>query len=176
MTKMSLAVPYLEEIKVHNQSLPLHYVHWRSLIINAYEIRRVISRPIDQGGLDFLMNQRENTERGVETIFANATTKSLLEKQNGAEYWLKRLSGMINSQTKGAKPMERLRLARTRQEFLCYYSPFYSDQMEIVLYIGSGEEIDEADVIKRDRSKVDEETRDWIKLASQLPIEIWIEA
>ena len=175
MSEVNIEVPLLDEIKVRNQPLPLYYVHWRSLIQNAYEVRRVVSRPINDGGLDFLMTQRENTERGVETITGIALTKSLLEKHNGAEAWFKRLSGLINSQTKGAKPIEHLRLARTTQGFLCYYAPFYSDQMEIVIYIGSGTDIDEADVIKRERTRVDEETRDWKKLAQQLPSEIWIE-
>lgn len=176
MSDINLAVPLLAEIKVHNQSLPLYYAHWRGLMDNAYEIRRIVSRPIYDGGLNFLMTQRENTERGVETIIGNATSKGLLEEKNGAKVWLTRLGGLINSQTKGAKqPVERLRMARTTQEFLCYYAPFYSDQMEIVLYIDSRKDVDEADVIERPRTELLVDTRDWKRLASQLPFEVWIE-
>jgi len=170
-------IPLLEDIRIRNQPLPLWYGHWVEMSRLALKMRQHIARPIDEGGLDFLLSQYENTQRGLETLRGQIIWKQNPNKETGQESWLKLLCTKINLHTEGSKPIEKLQLTRLSRQHtyhLAYYGFFYCNQMEIIIYIGSGRDIDGADVTHLPRSRVDESTRDWKLLAGQLPLEIWI--
>ena len=169
-----IPVPLLKEIKIRNRAMPLWYVHWEGLVGIGLRIRQHVARPMKKGGLDFTMSQNENTQRGVLTIVGHRKYAKLLKEGIGAEAWLRRLITVINLETQGAQPIERFRLCRTNKELLAYYSPLCSKQLEVVLYIDSGTEVDGADMIHLERSHVDVETRDWQRLTDQLPLDIWV--
>lgn len=175
MKEITDQVPLLEEVQIHNPPMPLWYAHWTELANIALQIRQHIARPLRKGGLDFSLTQYENTQRGIVTLRGQVSYKQFIREQSaGVAAWLQRLCTLINLKTFGSKPIEKIRLVRTRQGFLAYYGGFYSNQIEIVIYIGSGEDIDGATVIHLERSKVDEETRDWKLLAQQLPATVWV--
>jgi len=174
MTETS-TIPLLDNVQVNNNPMPLHWVHWRLFHTVAFDIRQHVSKPLNLGGLDFTLTQYENTQRGIETIRGIASYKELLKDGAGAEAWLKRLCTLINLKIQGSSPIEKLNLVRTTQDYLAYYGVFFSNNMEIILYLGSGEDINGATVIHFGRSKVDEKTRDWTRIAQQLPQEVLVE-
>jgi len=180
MTSQDIAtkIPLLRDIRVSTAPMPLWYSHWRGLTTNAFIIRQDIATPFENGGLDFSLCQHETVRRGVETIWGKVpTTTLLLNEKAGAEEWLQAICNKINLGIKGSKPIEHLQLARTtKPRFLAYYAPFYANYMELVLYIDDCAHIDGATVTHLPRSRVDESTRDWKRLAEQLPIDVWIEA
>jgi len=170
-------IPTLEEVQVRNHAMPLYHAHWRGLVDTAFAIRQEVASPIKDDGLDFLLMQYENTQRGVETLRGQVFSKEFLkEKKAGVEAWLSRLCYLINRNIKGYKPLEKLQLVlltRHNTNFFAYYGTFYSDQIEIIIYIGSREDIDGALVFHRQRSSVDLKTRDWSVLAEYLPQTVW---
>lgn len=175
--KQTTTIPFVEEIQIVNQSLPLWYSHWGLFHKLAFDIRQHVSKSIENNGLDFLLYQIENTRRGVETLYGNLAYNNFVEESGlkGVDSWIKKLCSLINLKTLGAKPIETMNLVMTRQGYLAYYGKFYSDQMEIKLYIGSAEEIDGATVFQRARSSVDLSTRKWSALIEQLPLTVWVE-
>jgi len=175
-SKIITEVPLLSEIQISNAPLPLWHSHWGGLVKIAFDIRQHIARPIKKGGLDLTLSQNENTKRGVETIQGLVSYKKFIQPQRtaGIEAYISRLCTLINLKTLGSKPIEKLRLARTQQKHLLYYGAFYNNQMEIVIYIGSGEDINGATVVHLKRSYVDETTRDWNLLAEQIPQTVWV--
>jgi len=176
MTEINLAPPYLSEIQVVNSPLPLWHAHWRGMQQTAFQIRQKVSEPITKGGLDFLLTQYENTQRGIETLRGQVLSKHFLkDKKAGVEAWINWLCTIINEKIKGFKQIEKLILIRLpTTNFCAYYGSFYSNQMEIIIYIGSREDEDGASVIHRERSEVDPTTRDWKVLGELLPQTIWI--
>jgi len=179
MTKIvdiSTRIPLLKDVRVRTAPLPLYYAHWRGLVDNAFRIRQTIAEPREHGGLDLVLIQREAVRRGVMSIWGKVPAKKLcLEKLAGAEEWLQKLASKINLSIQGSKPVEKLQLVRTdKPRFLAYYASFYANYMEVVIYIDSGEDIDGASVNRRERSTVDESTRDWKLLAEQLPMTVWV--
>ena len=164
-------IPLLNEVRVKTAPMPLYFAYWRGFADNGLIIRQSIAKDL---GLNFL--QRENVRRGVLTIWGKIPAKDLISSQrNGAEEWLKQILNKINLAIQGSTPIQHLQLCRcTKTRFLAYYSSFYANYMEIVIYIDSGSDIDGATVEHLERSKVDETTRDWKRLIEQLPLEIWI--
>jgi len=171
MTHIECTVPYLTDIQAVNQPLSLWHAHWRGLVETAFQIRQKVSEPINRGGLDFLLMQYENTKRGVETLRGQVQSKRFLkDKKAGVDEWIKWLCTIINDKIAGFKQIEKITLVRLpTTEFLAYYGPFFSNQMEIILYIGSREDTDGATVIHRERSEVDMTTRNWDLLSEYLP-------
>ncbi len=176
VTDLSMRIPLLRDVRVRTAHMPLYYAHWRGLVENAFRIRQTIAEPIEHGGLDITLAQHESVKRGVMTIWGRIPAKKLLlEKIAGAEEWLQQFSAKINLSIQGSKPIEKLQLVRTdKPRFLAYYTSFYANYMEAIIYIDSGEDIDGASVTHLPRSKVDESTRDWKLLAEQLPLTVWI--
>jgi len=176
-SEVKFQIPTLEEVQVRNHPMPLYHAHWRGLVETAYAIRQEVAAPLEDEGLDFLLTQYENTQRGVETLRGQVLSKYFLKEQKaGVEAWLSRLCYLINQKTKGYKPLEKLQLVlltRQNTNFFAYYGKFYSDQMEIIIYIGSREDIDGALVFHRQRSNVDLKSRDWSVLAEYLPEVVW---
>ena len=164
-------IPLLSELRVKTAPMPLYFAHWRGLADNGMQIRQSIAKD-----LNINLLQRENVRRGVLTIWGKIPAKTLLSpKRNGAEEWLTDICTKINLGISGSIPIDYLRLCRcTKTRFLAYYASFYANYMEIILYIDSGSDIDGATVTHLPRSVVDESTRDWSRLAEQLPLEIWI--
>jgi len=173
---VSVQVPLFKDVRVSTAPMPLYYAHWRGLVDNAFRIRQTIAEPQEHGGLDLTLLQRESVRRGVMTIWGRVPAKKLLiEKVAGAEEWLQQFCAKINLSIQGSKPIEKLQLVRTdKPRFLAYYAPFYANYMEVVIYVDSGEDIDGASVTHLPRSRVDESTRDWKRLAEQLPLTVWI--
>jgi len=176
ITGISMQIPLLRDVRVSTAPMPLYYAHWRGLVDNAFRIRQTIAEPLEHGGLDLTLAQRESVRRGVMTIWGRIPAKNLLtEKLTGAEEWLQQFSAKINLSIRGSKPIEKLQLVRTdKPRFLAYYASFYANYMEVVIYIDSGEDIDGASVTHLPRSRVDESTRDWKLLAEQLPLTVWV--
>ena len=170
-------LPYLEEIQVSNNPMPLYFSHWVLPHTKGFNIRQKISNEIENGGLNLILTQYDNTRRGVESLKGSINYKDFIRPEGlvGVKEWLARLQAIINSEIVGADPLEKIRLCQTRQGALAYYGYFYSKLMELVLYIGFGEDIDGASIEKRDRSKLIEETREWSIILEQLPETIWIE-
>jgi hypothetical protein len=177
-TDISTRIPLLKDVKVRTAPMPLYFAHWRGLVDNAFRIRQTIAEPKEHGGLDLTLSQHESVKRGVMTICGHVPAKDFLtEKLAGAEEWLQKLCSKVNLGIQGSKPIEKLQLVRlTRTRFLAYYASFYANYMEVLIYIDSGEDIDGASVTHRERSRVDESTRDWKLLADQLPVTIWVKA
>lgn len=175
-TESNSRIPYLNEIQVVNPPLPLWHAHWRGLVETAFLIRQKVSEAPKKGGLNFILTQYENTQRGIETLRGQVNSKHFLkDKKSGVESWISWLCTIINEKIKGFKQIEKLQLVLLpATNFFGYYGSFYSDQMEIILYIGSREDVDEADVIRRERSEVDITTRDWETLSEFLPQTVWI--
>lgn len=168
-------IPYLSKIKIHNQPLPLWHAHWRGLVETAFLIRQETATPLERGGLSFLLTQHENTESGIETLRGQVLAKEFLkDKKVGVEAWVNKLCYLINQLIKGYRPIERLKLVMLENGFLAYYGSFYSDQMDIIIYLGSRDDIDGATTIHRKRSEVDIQTRDLNLITEFLPQEIWI--
>jgi len=170
-------IPFLDEIRVQNLPLPLHYAHWRGIHQTAFEIRQIIASP--DGGLDFILTQYDNTRRGVETIQGAKLSKDFMvtEKKTGIEEWLNQLCFLINQKIKGFKPIEKLERVVLRDQktySLAYYGSFYADQMEIIIRLGFREKEDGATVTRRHRSQVDITTRDVELLSEWFPQTIWI--
>ena len=170
-------IPLLKDVRISTAPMPLYFAHWRGLIDNGVRIRQTIAEPQEQGGLDITLLQREAVKRGVMSIWGSVSTKRLpLEKLAGVEEWLQLFCSKLNLCIRGSKPIERLQLVRTtKPKFLAYYAGFYANYMELTLYIGSGRNRDGADVIRRERSEVDESTRNWDLLAQQLPLTVLVE-
>jgi len=166
-------IPLLKELRVRTAPMPLYFAHWRGLVENALTIRQSIAKD-----LKINLNQRECTHRGVQCIWGKIPIKPrdlLTPDRKGVEEWLREICTKLNQSIAGSIPIEHLQLCRTdKPHFLAYYASFYANYMEIVLYIDSGAKIDGADVTHLPRSYVDESTRDWKRLAEQLPLEIWI--
>jgi len=176
ITDISVQIPLLKDVRVRTAPMPLYYAHWRGLVDNAFKIRQAIAEPPEHGGLDLVLSQHESVKRGVMAICGRVPAKKLvIEKLAGAEEWLQLFCAKINLCILGSKPIEKLQLVRTdKPRFLAYYAPFYADYMEVVIYIDSGRNIDGANVFRRERSTVDEATRDWKLLAEQLPLTVWV--
>ena len=171
--KVSLHIPLLSEIRIKTAPMPLYYVHWAGLNQLGFSIRQSLA---EENTLGLIFNQHESTRRGVETIWGRIPVSYLLTpNKNGAEEYLKTICNTINLKIKGSRAIERLQLCRcAKTRFLAYYAHFYGDYMELVIYIDSGENVDGATVTHLPRSHVDEATRDWKLLASQLPLTLWI--
>lgn len=155
--------------------MPIYFAHWRWLVETAFSIRQEVSLPIEKGGLGFLLNQYENQRLGVETLRGSVKAKDFLkDKKVGVEAWLNKLCYVINQKIRGYSPIEKLEFVMLKDGFLAYYGSFYSNRMEIIIYIGSRQDIDGAIVLQRERSKVDITTRDWKALSEYLPQTIWV--
>lgn len=176
MTQQKFHIPLLSEVRVKTAHMPLHLVFWKSIFPIGFGIRQALATPLTEDGLGLTTLQRESIRRGVLTIWGKLGASYLLDpKRNGTEEWLRKVVSTINLAIKGSKPINHLQLCRcSKTRFLAYYAPFYSNYLEFVLYIDDGSDIDEATVIHLPRSYVDESTRDWKRLAEQLPLEIWI--
>lgn len=171
-------VPLLEEVWVRNGRLPLWDIAWVGLVELGLRIRQRVSLPINRKGLNIKLNQNETTKRGVLTIWARLPYKKFAKpkKKAGVDSYIEYLCSLINLVIQGYEPIRTLQLARTTQDcrHLAYYGTFYSKRMEVILYIGSGRDIDGATTVHMRRSYVDEETRDWDLLLEQLPLTILI--
>jgi hypothetical protein len=170
-------IPFLDEIRVQNPPMPLHYAHWRERHDTGFQIRQIISDPKD--GLNFILTQYDNTRRGVETLQGSKLSKDFLttDKKTGIDEWLNDLCFLINQKIKGYKPIEKLERVVLRAQntySLAYYGSFYSDQMEIIIRIGFRENIDGATVFHRRRSQLDMTTRDIELLSEWFPQTVWI--
>jgi len=168
MKDIEIQIPLIETIKVRNPSIPLYDSIWELLAHKAIRIRQDTARPINNGGLEFILVQRENTQRGIESLIGHVEYKP----NSGLDAWIQRLMSLINLELRGSQQLEQLRLARNKLGFLVYYGSCYSNRMELILYIGSREDIDKAIVEHRKRSTVYE--RNWQLLAQQLPMDIWV--
>lgn len=170
------AIVYLDQVQVRNHPLPLWHAHWRGLVDTAFEIRQQVALPLRKGGLNLTLAQYENTQRGVETLRCQVVSKEFLRnKKAGVEAWISRLCYIINQKIRGFHPIEKLqRVVIRNTNYFAYYGTFLSNQMEIIIYVGSGEDIDGATVFHRKRSEVDETTRDWTLLEEYLPQTVWI--
>ena len=175
MTEMSVRIPYLDEIKVCNPPMPIYYASWRGLVETAFSIRQETGLPKEKGGLDFLLWQYENQERGVETLRGNVKAKDFLkDKKAGVEEWINKLCYLINQRIRGFEPIEKIDFVMLKNGFLAYYGSFYSERMELIIYIGSREDIDGASGKSYNRSFIDVTTRDASLLTELLPQTIWI--
>jgi len=176
MKPPTLKIPDLTQVQIDNNPMPLWYSHWGLFHKIAFDIRQHVAKPYNDGGLNFYLNQNENTKRGVETLYGTVSCRQFLtpEGLSGVDDWIKQLCSLINLKTAGSQPIENLELVQTSQGFLAYYGKFYSNQMEIKLYIGANENIDGATVIYRKRSEVDQGTRKWDLLVEQLPLTVWV--
>jgi len=166
-------IPLLSEVLVKTAPMPLWYSHWSGLHKVAFDIRQELA---DERGLGLIFHQYESTRRGVERVWGRISAKYLLDpKKVGASEYLSAICAGVNLKIRGSKPIESLILCRCpKTRFLVYYAPFYGNYMELLIYIDSGEDVDGASVTHLPRSRVDESTRDWKRLAEQLPLEIWI--
>lgn len=175
MTETTARIPFIDTVRVRNHPLPLWHAHWRGLVNTAFGIRQETAIPIGKGGLDFHLTQYENTRTGVETLRGQVMAKDFLkDKKAGVEAWINRLCYVINQCIRGYKPIEQVRIVMLKDGYLAYYGSFYSEQMEIIIYIGSRDDIDGATVFHRRRSEVDLKTRDLELLTEFLPETIWI--
>lgn len=174
MTIQTHHIPLLKEIQVKTAPMPLYYAMWGSVITPALGIRQALSDP--RFSIQLYTGQYESVRRGVLRIHGQVSDTFLLDPvRNGAEEWINQLVSVINLSIRGSQPISHLQLCRTtKPKFLAYYAPFYANYMEFVLYIGSCRKRDGATVISLPRSSVDESTRDWKRLAEQLPLDIWI--
>lgn len=168
-------IPLLKDVLVRNHPMPLWYAHWIEPTNLALQIRQHVARPLKKGGLDLTLQQYENTHRGIVTIRGIVPYEKFLKfDKSGTEEWLCRLITLINLKILGGKTIENIILTRTHKpKHLAYYGSFYSDQMDLIIYTGSGEKIDHATVVHMPRSFVDETTRDWSLLLQRLPLEVW---
>lgn len=163
-------LPLLDDIEVKNPATPLYVVFWSHLNQKAFEIRQELSKPIKTGGINKNSMQNEVTTRAVVSIKLNIPyTKKT--QASGISALIKQTMNIVNLKLFGTtKPIKELKLCRTNRDLLCYYGKCYHNNIELVIYIGSWEDIDEADFLKRERSKVT--NRNWKIIAQQLPISI----
>ena len=170
MEKSTFELPLLENIQIRNPSVPLYAVFWSHLNQLGFSIRQELSKPIKDGGIGRTSIQYEVTRRGLLSI--KLTIPYNKKNQfSGVGALIKQAMNIVNLKLYGSSyPLKEVKLCRTNRDFLCYYGSCYHQNVEFVIYIGSWEDVDEADVLSRERSKVI--NRNWKILAHQLPLTV----
>ncbi len=172
MEKQTFELPRLEEIEIKNPSVPLYAVFWMHLNQLGFSIRQELAKPIKDAGIDKNSFQHEVTRRGILSIKL-AIPYNKETQFSGVDAIIKQIMNIVNLKLFGSSyPLNELKLCRTNRDFLCYYGVCYHDNIELVIYIGSWEDVDESDLISKERSKV--VNRNWQLLAQQLPQTIWV--
>lgn len=175
--------PLFENIKTKNSQILLADPIWNGLDERGVLIRQMISKEI---GLSLW--QREGIKRGILTITGCVTKKKFLNSlkqlkvgkdeivENELVGFVEKVVTLINFVNKalGELSISSLRLCRGAHGSLTYYTSFNAERMELILRMGTCEDIDGASVTHLPRSSVDEETRKWEELLKQLPLEIQI--
>jgi len=172
MEKQSFELPLLEEVQVNNPSVPLYAVFWSHLNNLGFVIRQELSKPIKNGGIEKASVQYEVTRRGILSIKLSIPYNRKTQF-SGVDAIVRQTMNIVNLKLFGSSyPLKELKLCRTNRDLLCYYGSCYHENIEFVIYIGSWEDVDESDFIRRERSKV--ANRNWKLIAQQLPQTIFI--
>jgi len=154
MEKQTFELPLLEQLQIKNPAVPLYAIFWSHLNQLGFSIRQELSKPIKNGGVGKTSVQYEITRRGILSIKLSIPYNRKTQF-SGVDAIIKQTANIVNLKLFGSSyPLKEVKLCRTNRDLLCFYGSVYHENIEVVMYIGSWEDADESDFIRRERSKV----------------------